>query len=155
MIKTILTYLHSAGLLLLITAIAKLISACGSAPILQNPDPILLISFRNVFCVVGGVELLVALMCFFIKNVGWRAGFVACLATSFLIYRLGLLWIGYHRPCSCLGNLTGAIHIPPQIADTVMKIILVYLLIGSYAILFWLWGQRRKIVSSSVGVASL
>jgi cbb3-type cytochrome oxidase subunit 3 len=29
-----------------------------------------------------------------------------------------------------------------------MKIILVYLLIGSYATLFWLWRQRKKPVSA-------
>jgi len=29
-----------------------------------------------------------------------------------------------------------------------MKIILAYLLIGSYATLFWLWRQRKKSVSS-------
>jgi len=43
-----------------------------------------------------------------------------------------------------MGNLTDALHIPPQIADTAMKIILAYLLIGSYASLFWLWRQHRK-----------
>jgi cbb3-type cytochrome oxidase subunit 3 len=31
-----------------------------------------------------------------------------------------------------------------------MKVILVYLLIGSYATLFWLWRQRKKAVSVSV-----
>ena len=31
-----------------------------------------------------------------------------------------------------------ALHIPPQVADMAMKIILAYLLIGSYATLFWL-----------------
>jgi cbb3-type cytochrome oxidase subunit 3 len=43
-----------------------------------------------------------------------------------------------------MGNLADALHIPPQIADTAMKIILAYLLIGSYATLFWLWRQKRK-----------
>jgi hypothetical protein len=52
--------------------------------------------------------------------------------------------VGYHKPCSCLGNLTDALHIPPPMADTAMKIILAYLLIGSYATLFWLWRQRKK-----------
>ena len=27
--------------------------------------------------------------------------------TNFLIYRLGLWSIGWHRPCGCLGSLTG------------------------------------------------
>jgi len=45
-------------------------------------------------------------------------------------------------------NLTDALHIPPQTAEMAMKIILAYLLIGSYATLFWLWRQRKKSVSS-------
>jgi hypothetical protein len=43
-----------------------------------------------------------------------------------------------------LGNLTDALHISPQTGDIAMKIILAYLLIGSYATLFWLWRQRGK-----------
>jgi hypothetical protein len=54
------------------------------------------------------------------------------------------MWVGWHKPCSCLGNLTDALHIPPQTADTAMKIILAYLLIGSYGNLFWLWRQCKK-----------
>jgi hypothetical protein len=49
-----------------------------------------------------------------------------------------------------MGYFTDALHIPPQTADTVMKIILAYLLIGSYATLFWLWQQRKKAISASL-----
>ena len=141
---------RSSGALLFITAIAKLVSAGGNARILQMADPILSIPFRHVFWIVGALELIVAFICFFSKRLGLQAGFVAWLATCFLSYRLGLLWVGYHKPCSCLGNLTDALHIPPQIADDAMKIILAYLLIGSYGTLFWLWRQRKKAISSSV-----
>jgi hypothetical protein len=55
--------------------------------------------------------------------------------------------MGWHRACNCLGNFTDAIHVSPQIADNVMKGVLAYLLIGSYATLFWLWRQRKKATS--------
>jgi cbb3-type cytochrome oxidase subunit 3 len=42
------------------------------------------------------------------------------------------------------------LHIPPQTADTAMKIILAYLLIGSYATLFWLWRQQKREISTSM-----
>jgi cbb3-type cytochrome oxidase subunit 3 len=46
--------------------------------------------------------------------------------------------------------MTSELHISSAFADTIMKIILAYLLIGSYAALFWLfWRQRRKVVSAS------
>jgi len=134
----------SAGLLFLVTAIAKLVSASGSARILQNPDPLLGISFRTVFWIVGGIETIIALFCFFGKRRALQSGLIAWLCTNFVIYRLGLTWVGYHKPCSCLGNLTDALHISPETADTAMKIVLGYLLISSYTSLFWLWKQNRK-----------
>ena len=120
-------FVGSVGTLLLITALAKIVSATGSARILHNSDPILGISFQRVFEIVGSLELIIAMICFFGKNLGIKAGVVAWLATSFLVYRFGLIWVGYTKPCSCMGNLTDALHISPQIADTTLKILLVYL----------------------------
>jgi hypothetical protein len=136
---------YSAGFLLLITAIAKLISSLGNSPILALPDPIFAIPFRWMFCVVGIIELAIAYVCLFNEHIGLRTGLVALLSTNFALYRLGLLLVGYYKPCPCLGNLTDALGISPQTADTAMKIILAYLLIGSYATLFWLWKEKMKI----------
>jgi hypothetical protein len=137
-------YFYTAGILLLCTGTAKLISAGGNARILLLPDPVLNILFQQVFWFVGVIEIIIAVICLFGKRIGLQAGLVAWLATIFVFYRIGLIWVGYHKPCSCLGNLTDALHIPPQTADTAMKFILAYLLIGSYATLFWLWRQKRK-----------
>lgn len=137
-------FLYSSGVLLVVTAAAKFISADGFARILKTPDPLLGISFGIIFGIVGGIEILVALFCFLGKRPVLQNGLVAWLATNFVVYRLGLMWIGYHRPCSCLGNLTDALHISPETADTAMKVVLGYLLVGSYASLFWLWRQNRK-----------
>ena len=134
---------------MLLTGIAKIVGAVGSARILQTPDPVLYMSFRKVFLMVGGLEVFVAFICFWSKHLALKAGLVAWLVTNFLLYRLALLLTNYHKPCSCMGNLTDALHISPQTADTAMKIILAYLLIGSYAILFWLWRQRQKQNSAS------
>jgi hypothetical protein len=88
--------------------------------------------------------LLVALACLFGRKVKFQAGVVSWLATTLLAYRLGLIWTR-HKVCSCLGNITGLLHIPPQTADTAMEIVLAYLLIGSYATLFWLWRRDGKV----------
>lgn len=93
---------------------------------------------------VGAVELIIAAVCLFGKQLRLQASLVAWLATNFLVYRLSLLWVDYHKPCACLGNLTDALHISPQTADTAMKIILAYLFLGSYATLFWLWRQKSQ-----------
>lgn len=145
--KAIRIYILSAGLVLLAVAIAKFISSEGSATILQKQDPILMLSFQHVFWLIGAIELAVAFTCFFSKQVSFQAGLLAWLATSFIVYRLGLLWIGYHKPCPCLGNLTDALHISPHTAGIALKISLAYLLIGSYVTIFWLWRQRKNATS--------
>jgi Methylamine utilisation protein MauE len=148
-------FVYSAGVFLLIASTAKLVSSFGHTTILQTYDPLTGLQFQDLFRVVASIEIAVALICFFSRQILFPAGLVAWLATSFLIYRICLNLVGYHRPCRCMGNLTDAIHISPQTADTAMKIILAYLLLGSYATLFWLWRQRKKSVSSAVGAASL
>jgi hypothetical protein len=138
-------FIFSAGAILLLTGLAKLISAFGTAHIFQMSDPILRISFRNLFLLVGGVELLISLICFFYgKHPMLQASLIAWLATNFAIYRLCLFEIGYQKPCSCLGSLTGVLHIPSETADSIMKIILVYLLTGSYLTLFCRRKQTNK-----------
>jgi hypothetical protein len=137
-------FVKVSGGILFVTAVAKLVSSTGSARILQNSDPILLLTFKNVLWMVGLIEFMIALICVFGKDVRLQAGLIACLATNFVVYRLGLTWIGYKKPCSCLGSLTDALHIPPKTADTAMKIILAYLLVGSYALLIGFWRQRRQ-----------
>ena len=94
--KLIRLFLYSAGALILATAVAKFFSASGSARILQSRDPILMIPLQYVFWIVGGIELAVALVCLLGRRARLQAGLVAWLATNFVVYRLGLLWIGYH-----------------------------------------------------------
>lgn len=137
-------FLYSAGILLLLTAAAKLVSSGGAAPLLDMPDPICEIRFRYVFWIVAPVELVVAFVCLSDKPVRLQAGMVAWLATNFLVYRLGPLWIGYHKPCGCLGNITEALGISPATAEGIVKGVLVYLLVGSYGVLTYLSARGGK-----------
>ncbi len=95
---------------------------------------------------IGVAEIVIALICFFSKRQTLALGLVAWISTSFVVYRLGLWWMDWHRPCSCLGNLTDALQISPQVADNIMKVVLVYLLVGSYGLLLLEWQQGRKAV---------
>jgi hypothetical protein len=137
-------FLYSAAVVLLLAAAAKFISSTGHGKIVLAIDPLTGFQFHDLFRIVGSIEIAIALACFWSKRTWLSAGLVAWLTTSFLAYRIGLVLVGWHKPCSCLGNLTDALHISPQTADTAMKIILAYLLIGSYASLFWLWRQHGK-----------
>ena len=142
-------YARLAGVLLLISGFAKIVSACGTSHILQMTDSVLNISYRFEFWAVGIIEVAVAGFCFSKGCLLWRIGLVALLATNFTFYRIGMFWIGGRKYCPCMGNLTDAIGVSPQIADMVMKIILAFLLLGSYYNLFWLWRQKRKAAPAS------
>ena len=143
-------YLFLAGLLLIVTAAAKFIGSTGRAGILQSADPIIQMPFRSVFVLAGLVELLIGLACLFWRRVICVSMMLAWLATVFLIYRLGLVWVDYHKPCSCLGNLTEALGIAPESADIFIKCVLGYMLIGSYASLIWFWRNRGQITKTPV-----
>lgn len=130
-------FFYSAAVLLGVTGVAKLVSASGSNRILQVPDPIFGLPFRYEFCVVGVLELGIAAFCLFGNRAEIKTAVVAWMATAFLVYRIGLLLVGYEGPCHCLGSLTAALHVDPQVADSIMKAVLAYLLVGSYAVLFY------------------
>jgi hypothetical protein len=140
--KIIRYFIITAGMLLTMTAVAKIISGFGHAHVLEYPEPISSIPFKYIFWIIGIVELTLALICFFSRRVNVQAGLLAWLATTFAAYRLALLWLN-QKPCRCLGSLTDALHISPTIADNVMKSVLAYLLIGSYGILFHQWWKRK------------
>jgi hypothetical protein len=142
-------FFSSSGIILLITALAKIVSAFGNSAVLNIYDPVFAITFRKLLLISSLIEIIVGLISVWNKNEFLKACLLASLSVTFLSYRFELWWIGYRRYCPCLGTLTDALHIPPQTADTVMKIILAYLLIGSYATLFWLWRQKRQAVLAS------
>ena len=137
-------FLHSTALIMFITAAAKMWSAFGGMKVLSAQDPLTGLSFGYLMLAAGIVELAVTVFCVFSKSIKLRLLAIAWLATNFVVYRIGLWALGWRKPCNCLGNFTDALHISPQTADMAMKIVLAYLLIGSYASLFWLWRQRRK-----------
>jgi hypothetical protein len=137
-------FVASAGAILATTALAKVWSAFGTAKSLAVADPIIGVQFRNLLLAVGVAELIIASVCLLSTNTKVTTMLIAWITTNFLAYRLGLSWMDWHRPCGCLGNLTETLHISPQAADTVMRIVLGYLLVGSYGSLFWTWRQERN-----------
>ena len=137
-------FVHIAAAILAVTGLAKAWSAFAPIRLLAAADPISGMQFRHLMMAAGGLELIIACVCFFAKAQNLALALIAWLATSFVVYRLGLWWMGWHRPCGCLGNLTDALHISPHAADNIMKGVLAYLLLGSYGILLWQWRASRS-----------
>ena len=137
-------FVLSAGAILAITGVAKAWSAFGGTKLLAVVDPILGIQFRHLMLAVGVAELAIAVVCLFSKANKLATMLVAWMATNFLVYRLGLWWMDWHRSCGCLGNLMDALHISPQMAENLVKVLLAYLLIGSYALMLYQWRKGRR-----------
>ena len=156
--KLVRHFVVSAGVLLMMAGFAKVISSFGHSRVLEMEDSIFAIKYRLLFQLVGFLEMSIAFFCLSFKKPKLQSGFIAYLATCFLAYRVGMIWVGYHKPCDCLGTLTDALHLSPNTAATVMKCILAYLLIGSYVTLFCLWRRARRVPqqdrSSGVSVSA-
>jgi len=100
-----------------------------------------------VLSAVAILELWIALVCFFSRRFWLQAGLVAWLTTNLLAYRVGLVLVHYHKPCSCLGSVSDFLHVAPHTVDIAMEGILTYLLVGSYASLLLLRQQSQKPLS--------
>jgi hypothetical protein len=135
-------FVRSAGCVLLLTGLAKLVSAFGTAAILNIADPIFHMQFKHIFILAGLIELIVGGICLVRPRRSWSLLLLAWVTTCFVLYRIGLPLSGWHRPCPCLGYFTESLHLSQQFADWCMKGVLMYLLLGSYYALFT---SRRRV----------
>lgn len=137
-------YRYTAAAILIIAAAGKLIASGSDAKMLGVYDPIFLIPARHMLVIASVLELMVAILC--IKATRRWAFGLALLSTNFIIYRVGLFWVGYIKPCNCFGGLTDALRLSQATADHIMLTILVYLLVGSYLALYLLWKAKRDVL---------
>jgi hypothetical protein len=137
-----------SGIILIVFGVAKVLSAFGKASLLGVQDPLVGIPFRDLLIGAGILEVAIGLHCFMTRKPQLAVFIIACFATNLLVYRVCLWSIHWVSPCHCLGNLTDALNITPKTADIIVKAVLAYLLIGSYASLLWFWRQRKGVPGS-------
>jgi len=140
-------YLKSVLFLLLITAFGKIAMTLGTAPVLHKPSFLIdSIENRHLLSFAAGLEL--AAVALILS--GWGGSrlslaVVAWLASLFAVYRL-LLWMnGFHGYCDCLGNISEILGLNPTEAVWISRSILIYLLVGSYALLLREWMSQPSI----------
>jgi hypothetical protein len=133
--KVVRVYIIIASALLLVTGSAKLISSAGHAPFLDVSDDLLPISTRLLFVIVGIMELLLGSMGLLRKQNRLTLMLIGCLASEFILYRAGLLWLGIHKPCKCLGSIADTFGLSEHFFDRLSFFILIYLIVGSYTLL--------------------
>lgn len=136
-------FILTAGIVLIITALAKLISVFGTAPLLNRNDPATGLQFRHLLLMAAATEACVGFACFWKGNKRLRVALLAWISTCFLLYRCALRLLGQNHFCPCLGSLTASLHISSEMADSFMQYLLAYLFVGSCVSLCWLWRRRK------------
>lgn len=129
-------FIFSASFILLITGMAKIFSTFGGQEVLDLIDPIFKISFRHLMFLVGALEIAVSIVCFFIPRTNLCLGLIGWMSTNFLMYRLGIWYVGWRRPCPCVGNFADMLHLSANSVDLLIKTLFLYLLINSYCLVF-------------------
>jgi DNA-directed RNA polymerase subunit RPC12/RpoP len=142
--KWIRGFIVSAGGILLAAALIRFLIAVGNAQCLSLPEPLLGIPLRYAVLLVGTIELTVALICLFGRQVVPQIGWLAWLATNFIIYRIGLFSMHCHLQATCIGSLTDPLQLARGTTGLVIEFIPVYLLLGSYAVVARLWFGRGE-----------
>jgi len=146
-LRSNLFFINTAAFLLLAVGLAKAWSAQGNEKVFSLVDPIVGITISKLVLIVSIVEVLVAIFCFS-RHVPTKIKLcvLAWISLGFFCYRLGLWFIGWKHPCNCMGSLAGALHMTDATADNIMKVILAYLLLGSFGLLLI---RRQRIVCTS------
>lgn len=146
-------FLQSAAALLLLTALAKGVSAFGSGRILANPDPIFWwFSNRDLLLAVAAVETLVAGLLLSKLPAAAKRGALLWLCGNFLLYRAGLWVTGAPVACKCLGDMAERLGLSDAQASGFMLGILGYLTGGS---LLFLWKNRRPRIPTAAPTQSV
>lgn len=110
---------------------------------LKMHDPILVLSYRDLFVVVGGLETIIAMLCVFGRRLTFQMLVLSWLTASFAIYRLALVRTGGLSHCPCLGHLTEALRLSPAAADRLLNAMFAYLVVGNCCCLVLLWRNIR------------
>jgi hypothetical protein len=121
-------------------ALAKLVSAFGEARILLLPDPLLPASNRQVLIGAALVEICVAGYLMYGVSAKLKYFLTGWLASCFILYRVFIWELAPAKPCPCLGTITSQIPISPRIIDFLLKVIIIYMFVGS--LYFLTLGQR-------------
>lgn len=138
-------FLVSAIIILAITAVLKLFALVDNEPFLRLTDPLFTFAkTRQIISLACGFELFVVGYALLAKCPRKALGLVACLATLFGAYRLGLVLIYYHKPCQCLGGVLQWAGLSSEHVDRLSLTLLLYMFAGSYGLLI-----RDRIINRS------
>ena len=138
-------FIKSVFWVLLATGAAKLFSATGGAKLLDMPESLLPLTFRQTLWLVGSIELAVALFLVLGRSERLKLVWITWLSGNFALYRIAILLMGVGKRCPFLGSLTQKLYISQAVAEHVLMGLVIYMLFGSLFFLIALRGQGRDV----------
>ena len=153
-------FAFASSVVLITSALIKVVSACERVPLLSLPDQVfLIVNGRQVLLAVAAIEVIVGIFILVGREVRHNLLIVGCLSCCFLTYRLALAWLDASgSPCPCLGNLHKWLSLSATTVNRVSSLALVFLFSGSWGLLALSWFQDKRLANphstKEVGQAS-
>lgn len=139
-------FLATCGIILFLTASAKIISAIGHASILNELDPLLKIQYRYLLYSVSGVELTVVFFLCFGRSHLLKMISIAWLSLCFILYRFASALMGI-KTCPCLGNITDNLPLRHTTINMILMSSLVYMFtLSAIYTIYILLNRKNKIL---------
>ena len=136
-------FYSSAGVLLLLTAAAKLYSVTGHARLLCLNDSFTHIPHRELMVAAAVAEVAVASLLLFGRRPLMPALALLWLSGNFILYRIGSAAMGVEY-CPCLGTLGQKLPISQPVLDRVLTVLVLYWFFGSVYLLWRAWDTRGE-----------
>lgn len=128
------TFLVSSTVILVVTAIAKIVSLLRGEVSLYPAPFFGLLTHEDLMVGTSIGELIAVGILWKAVDETLRLWTVAWLASLFTVYRGWLWWIGYDGSCGCLGAIESGVYIGN---GELMGWVLGFLLVGAYSLLVW------------------
>jgi hypothetical protein len=135
-------FFNLSASLLIMTALAKVYSATGSAKVFLVQDALLRVGYRPLMLFAAVVEIIGAVFLLVNQNDLRRALVLLWLSCNFLLYRLGTHLLGVHL-CPCLGNFSDRIPLPPDFINLILQFIVLYWFLTSLNVIWRSWGAAK------------
>lgn len=134
---------RGAVLVLVVSALFKVMGVIAGHPLLQDPDPLLYRLTRGQLALAAAVfEGVVAVGWWRSRQAGWRLFWLTWVTAVFISYRGGLWMVGYRGICPCLGATLNAWTGSALAEDRVAAWLFAYL-VGATSLGMAQWGWRR------------
>jgi hypothetical protein len=128
-----------AGTILAFMGTGQILGGLANVQLLELSDPIFGLPFHSLMLSLGIIELFIAFSCLFTNKRTLSLSLVAWVSANFIVYRIGMWSMGWHRSC---GFLIDPLGLSLTATDVIFSLSSAFLLVGSITTL---WLERRTV----------